>query len=110
MAAGQFVLSASLCFLLTKHGKLDRKRISNAMVNFYSTEELIATKEQLVKDTDAMKLDSMPRLPRRRDCENRDQREVDDILPLLPPWTSEVQLSSCHVMSMTTRTTFHLPG
>ena len=46
-------------------------------------EELIAAKEQLVKDTDAMKLDSMPRLPRRRDCENRDQREVDDIFTFI---------------------------
>ena len=42
----------------------------------------MAAKEQLVKDTDAMKLDSMPRLPRRRDCENRDQREVDDIFAI----------------------------
>ena len=64
MAAGQFILSAPRCFLLTKPGKLDRKRISNAIVNFYPIEELIAAKEQLVKDTDDMKLDGMPRLPR----------------------------------------------
>ena len=83
MVAGQFVLSAPLCFQLTKHGKLDRKRISNHIVNLYSTEELIAAKEHLVKDIDAMKLDSMPRLPRRRDCENRDQREVDDIFSII---------------------------
>ena len=83
MAAGQFVLSAPLCFLLTKHGKLDRKRISNAIVNFYPTEELVATKEQLVKDTDDMKLNGMPRLPRRRDYENRDQREVDNIFTII---------------------------
>ena len=47
MAAEQFVLFAPLCFLLTKHGKLDRKRISNAIINFYSTEELIAAKSSL---------------------------------------------------------------
>ena len=29
-----------------------------------------------------MKLDSIPRLRRRRDCENRDQREVDDIFTM----------------------------
>ena len=79
MTAGEFVLSAPLCFLLTKHGQLDGKRISNAIVNFYPIKELIAAKEQLVKDTDDMKLDGMPRLPRRRDFVNRDQREVDDI-------------------------------
>ena len=110
MAAGQFVMSAPLCFLLTKHGKLDRKRISNAIVNFYPTEELIAAKEQLVKDTDDMKLDGIPRLPRRRDFENRDQREVDDIFTIITALDERVQLNSCHVTYMTTRTTFHLPG
>ena len=83
MATEQFVLSAPLCFLLTTHGKRDRNRISNAIVNFYPTVELISAKEQLVKYTDNMKHDSMPRLPRRRDCENRDQREVDDICTII---------------------------
>ena len=64
MAAGQFVLFAPLCFLLTKHGKLDKKRIINTIVNFYPTEELRVANEQLVKDTDAMKLDSIPGPPR----------------------------------------------
>ena len=64
MAAGQFVLSAPLCFLLTKHGKLDNKRIIDAIANFYPSKELRVANEQLVKDTDAMKLDSIPRLPR----------------------------------------------
>ena len=112
MAAGQFVLSAPLCFLHRKHGKLHKKRISNEIVNFYPTEVLIAAKEQLVKDTDAMKLDSMPRLPRRRDCENRDQREglMIFFLSSSSPWTREVLLSSCNAMSTITRTTFHLTG
>ena len=83
MAAEQFVLSAPLCFLFTKHGKLDKKRISSAIVNFYPTTEVIAAKEQLVKDTNAMKLDSIPRPPRRRDRENPDQREVDDIFAIV---------------------------
>ena len=83
MAAGQFVLYAPLCFLLTKHGKLHRKRISNAIVNFYPIEELTAAKEQRVKDADDMKLDGMPRLPRRRDFVNRDQREVDDMFTII---------------------------
>ena len=74
--------SASL-FSTTNHGKLDKKGITNAIVNFYPTEELIAAEEQLVKEAAAMKLGDMPRLQRRRDCENRDQYEIDDIFGII---------------------------
>ena len=36
-----------------------------------------------VNDTDDMKLNGMPRLPRQRDFVNRDQREVDDIFTII---------------------------
>ena len=79
MADIQVVLSASLCFLFTKFGKIDIKRIKTALVDFYPSEEITAAKERLIKDAQALSLDGMPTIARRRNSDNRYQRECDDM-------------------------------
>ena len=89
MADRQIVLSAPMSFLFTKFGKLDIKRIKTALVDFYPSVEITAAKERLVKDAQALSLDGMPTVARRRNSDNRYQRECDDmverkVLSLLP--------------------------
>ena len=83
MADRQVVLSAPLCFLFTKFGKLDIKRIKTGLVDFYSSEEITAAKERLVKDVQALSLDGMPTIARRRNSDNRYQRECDDMVDII---------------------------
>ena len=80
MADRQVVLSAPLCFLFTKFGKLDIKRIKTALVDFYPSNEITAAKESLIKDAQALSLDGMPTIARRRNSDNRYQRECDDMV------------------------------
>ena len=81
MADRQVVLSAPLCFLFTKFGKLDIKRIKIALVDFYPSDT--AAKERLVKDAQALSLDKMPTIARRRNSDNRYQRECDDMVDII---------------------------
>ena len=83
MADRQVVLFAPLCFLLTKFDKLDIKRIKTALVDFYLSEEITAAKERLVKDAQALSLDGMPIIGRRRNSDNRYQRECDDMVEII---------------------------
>ena len=83
MADRQVVLSAPLCFLFTKFGKLDIKWIKTALVDFYSSDEITAAKERLAKDAQALSLDGMPTITRRRNSDNRYQRECDDMVDII---------------------------
>ena len=83
MADRQVVLSAPLCFLFTKFGKLDIKRIKTALVDFYQSEEITAAKERLVKDAQALSLDGMPTIARRSNSDNRYQHECDDMVDII---------------------------
>ena len=80
MAGRQVVLSAPLCFLFTKFGKSDIKRIKTALVDFYPSEEITAAKERLVKYAQELSLKGMPTIARRRNSDNRYQRECDDMV------------------------------
>ena len=75
MADRQVVLFAPLCFLFTKFGKLDIKRIKTALVDFYPSKEITAAKERLVRVAQALSLDGMPTIARRRNSDNRYQRQ-----------------------------------
>ena len=72
-----------LCFLFTKFGKLDIKIIKTALVDFYPSEEITAAKERLVKDAQALSLDGMPTIARRRNSDNRYQRECDEMIDII---------------------------
>ena len=65
MADRYVVLSAPLCYLFTKFGKLDIKRIKTALVDIYPSDEITAAKERLVRDARALSLDEMPTIARR---------------------------------------------
>ena len=54
-----------------------------ALVDFYPSEEITAAKERLVKDAQALSLDGMPTIARRRNSDNRYQRECDDMVDII---------------------------
>ena len=67
----------------TKFCKIDRKRITTAVADFYDPEEITATKNRLVSDAAALKLDGMPNIAKRRNSDSRHQCECDDILNVI---------------------------
>ena len=72
MADREVVLSAPLCFSFTKFGKLNIKRIKSALVDFYSSEQVTAAEERLVKDPQALNLDAIPTMTECRRNANHD--------------------------------------
>jgi len=50
MADGRFVVSAPLCFLVNKFGRLDNKLLKSLLSDYYSTVEIVAAKNQLIED------------------------------------------------------------
>ena len=83
MSDRQVGLSAPLCFLFTKFGKLDIKRIKTALVEFYPSDEITAAKERLVKDAQVLSFDGIPTIARRRNSDNRYQRACDDMVDII---------------------------
>jgi len=83
MAHAQLVLHNVLCFLVNKFGKVDVKSLKTALFDFYDVDALSSAKEQLLEDVDGLNLTSKrPHVPRRRDGDGRQQKEVDDLLLL----------------------------
>jgi len=56
MADGPVVLSNVLCFLKKKFGKHAVKTLKMSLNDFYTAEDLSIAKNQLIEDTDSMKL------------------------------------------------------
>lgn len=84
MATGQLVLSEPLCYIVNKFGICQLKTLKTTMFDFYSIEEISAAKFQLMQDIEKMQLTVKgPRIPQRRDGDNRLAREIDDIVILL---------------------------
>jgi len=80
----QFVLSNPLCFLTNKFGKEQVKLLKSALIDFYSVDELISAKQQLLKDVDKVNAGiSLPHIPQQRQGENRGLRSVDDMIAIL---------------------------
>ena len=95
MADSQFVVCAPLCFLVNKFGRLDVKQLKSLLNDFYSLEDIIEAKEQLITDVSSLQLtEKVPRLPTRRDSENRHSHEVNDIITLVTV-LDEQKLISC---------------
>ena len=60
------------CFLANKFGKEQVKLLKSALVDFYSDEELISAKQQLLKDIDKVNVGiSFPHIPKQRQGDNR---------------------------------------
>ena len=82
-AVRQFSLSAPLCFIFTKFGRLDIRQIKSTVSDHFSAKEITAAKETLFKDIENLSVADAPRIVQRRDGENRLIKEVDDIINVL---------------------------
>ena len=82
-AVRQFSLSAPLCFIFTKFGRLDIRRIKSTVSDYYSAKDITAAKETLFKDLANLSVPDASRIVQRRDGENRLVKEVDDIINLI---------------------------
>jgi len=80
MATRRLVLSDPLCFIVNKYGKIPLKPLKNTSIDFY----IARAKIQLHMDIETMNLpDKAPLVPTRRDGENRQVHETDDIFMLI---------------------------
>ena len=75
MAARQNVLCKPLCFIMSKVSKIGKNVLSKYVIENMKT--------QLVKDTEDLKLDKMPRVIGRYDVGKRAENEVKDIFTLI---------------------------
>lgn len=95
MAARQLVLCSPLCFMVHKYGKSAVQILKSVVLDFYSVEELVAAKRQLLSDTEDLKSSvELPHVPERRDGEHRAVRTVDDIFVILRCIDEHLKLDS----------------
>ena len=83
MANQPLVLSAPLCFLRSKYGRIQLTTMKNVLKDFYNAEDLATAKFKFLLDLE--KLNSHDKLPvtaKRRDSANRLTLKVDDLLAL----------------------------
>ena len=76
-------LECPLCFTFTKFSKIYIKRNKTAVTDFYEPEKNTAAITRSICDADALKLDGMPIIAKRRNSGSRHQRECDDILHVI---------------------------
>ena len=81
-AVRQFSLSAPLCFIFTKFGILDIRRIKSTVSDYYSAKDT-AMNETLFKDLANLGVPDATRIVQYHDSENRLGKEVDDIFNLM---------------------------
>jgi len=78
------VLSNPLCFLSQRYGKSAANVLKSTVLDFYSASDLVAAKQQLMRDvSDVKTLIQIPHVPVRRDDEHQATRVVDDIFTVL---------------------------
>jgi len=84
MAEGNrlLILSAPLCFLFTKLGKLDLRQIKEIMEDNFTIHDITAAKKRLFNDIDTMDVDNFPKHNARRNSDVRVRmvKEIDDII------------------------------
>ena len=79
MAAKRLVRCPPLCVIVSKYWKVDNNKFKNALVGFYSHEDIIDAKEHLIKVSEDIEDDDVPKLlapPRLRASSIRITREV----------------------------------
>ena len=80
MADQTVVVCDVLCFLKHKFGCSNVKVLKMALLDFYDVEVLSSAKVRKVNDISELKSPvKFPNVSRRRDCDNRLAREVDDL-------------------------------
>ena len=83
-AAEKYVLWGWLCFLVNRFGKCAAKVLKDTVLDYYSVDELVKAKKQLLDDVCKLNLSvNAPHVPDRRDCEARGARVVEDIFVIL---------------------------
>ena len=70
-AVRQFSLSAPLCFIFTKFGRLDIRRIKSVVSDCYSAKDITAAKETLFKDLANLSVPDAPRIVQRESTSQR---------------------------------------
>jgi len=85
MAGVQLVLSDPLCVLVNKFGKEQQKSLKTSLIDFYSCDDLLAAKQQLLQDINKVNVTgfALPHIPHQRQGENRAARSVDDMFTLM---------------------------
>lgn len=95
MADREVVICEPLCFLVNKFCHLSQSVLRRIAAEFYGLSQLIDAKERLLEDAKLIKMDvNFPHIPKRRDCANRLDRELDDILSILSLLDERKKLSS----------------
>ena len=95
MAIRQLTLSDPLCFIVNKLSNIPLKPLKKTLIDFYTTEDISKAKSQLMKDVESLNLpDKPPHVSNRRDNENRQVRETDDIFTLITYLDENKLLSS----------------
>ena len=68
MASVKLVLNNTLCFWVNRYDKLSVSQLRNTTVDFYSIQELIDAKSQLLSDISKVKLQvNIPHIPDSRE-------------------------------------------
>ena len=83
MAERSLVLNNVLCFAFSRINKIDTRQLKSILCNFYLVEDIVAAKDALVTAAVSLQIDTLPKLPKRRDGDGRLAREVDDIFSVL---------------------------
>ena len=79
----ELVLNSLLCFVLSKHTKIPKKCMISTLSDFYTASDLVAAKNQLLKDTEKAGLSEiLPRYPVRQGGNQADQ-VINDIVDIL---------------------------
>lgn len=84
MAEVRLVLCEPLCFILNKFGKVGNKSLKSVVLDYYKPEDISDAKTMLMDDINLIKTnEKIPYVSRRRDCDNKAARELDDIFILI---------------------------
>ncbi len=78
----ELVLNSLLFFVMSKHSKISKKSMFSTLYDFYTTLDLVAAKNQLLKDTEKAGLSEiLPRYPVRQGVNHVDQ-VINDIVDI----------------------------
>jgi hypothetical protein len=84
MADRPLVLNDLLCYLLSKFSKIDTKQLKTALMNFYTSEDIIAAKDVLILHASKLpNADKLVTIRKRRESTCRASLELDDIFSQL---------------------------
>ena len=82
--ARKLVLNHLLCFATSKYSRVPNRPLKSSIIDFFSPEDITAAKDCLQTEAEALNIDKLVKLPRRRkDSINRVVGEIDDILNLI---------------------------